>query len=147
MIRRPCYIAAPYGSPDPLIRWWNVRRACLLGLLAQRRGFAPLVVHPMIEAGALGCDDDDDERAQGQESSLRLLRLAVGVGGVHGGLVYALRCDDGSLSEGVGDEITVAHTHGAIILCETWSAWRPRLAAYGLGPLADALTGRPGGAT
>lgn len=116
---RLCYVAAPFGAPTRELQAWNTWRAVALADLAGRRGFLPVVVHPLILEGLWGDDNDPDVRAAGLRATLAIASAVVEDGGV----VWALTHDDGTLSPGVAGEVQAAARSGERATCYSWAAW------------------------
>ena len=107
------YIAGPFTDPRPEVIAWHVARACLLGRLASAVGLVPVVVHEDIAAGVYGDDADPVQRASGRARTMEVVWSCAGV--------WALRRDDGTMSEGTDAEYR--GTDGRR-LAGTWAEWR-----------------------
>lgn len=90
------YVAAPFAAAEGLSVEDNVARAVALGALATAEGYAPLVVHPAVEAGVYGSDDVPADRANGLRCTQGLAEL-VGSGA---GQLWILVRPSGRLSFG-----------------------------------------------
>lgn len=124
---RVVYIAGPYAAPDETTRLENVSRATQLALLASLFGYAPLVVHPSIEAGAYGDDNDLEVRERGLLIVGELCRATAAVGGA----CWVIARDDGSLSEGTKRDLAA---YESAFVC-----WNDRLARRGHGAIYDTV--------
>ena len=98
---RLAYIAAPCGAPTPEGRAENARRAVALAALAAAWGRAPICVHPLIEAGVFGDDNDPNDRARGLACCMA---QAEAVARADGELWLLLR-DGGWISDGCRREL------------------------------------------
>jgi hypothetical protein len=140
---RAAYIAGPFAARTAAEIEVNVARANALAFFAVRCGYAPLVVHPAVLAGAYGDDGVADERRAGLAATAALARL-VGAGG---GLLWVLHRDDGTPSAGTVGEVS-AFTDGFVtcmyrtprvgparlerdIATGTWSEWQDWMAHQG----------------
>lgn len=94
------YIAAPYGAPTPEGRAENTRRAVALAALAAAWGRAPICVHPLIEAGVFGDDDNPADRARGLACMAQVEAVAKA-----DGEMWVLLRDDGLMSRGCLAEV------------------------------------------
>ena len=95
------YIAGPYHADTLEERAENVRRVGVLSRHAVALGLVPVSVHAAVEAGHFGRDDVPEDRAAGLWASTQ---LAAGIARL-GGLLWVIRRDDGSLSEGTQREV------------------------------------------
>ena len=93
----PVYVAAPFAGDVAE----NVRRAAALSRLAVERGHAPICVHPAIAAGCYGDDAVPEERERGLQAVCRLVEVVAW----HGGELWVLLRDDGTMSAGVTREV------------------------------------------
>lgn len=145
MTRPACYVAAPYGDPDPLIRSWNVGRACALARLAVAEGLAPIVVHPGIAPiyGPNG-DQDPGTRALGLEVDVALVEL---VARTVLGRLYVLETDAGELTSGTRREVrawtAIRGRARGPARRGPWAAYRQAFRAAGLDGLWVALEAPP----
>ena len=97
----PVYIAAPYAATDPMVRAWNVSRACFLArVAASTYKLAPIVVHPGI-AQIYGEEETPLLREMGMRVDLSLLHHVHGANGC----LWVLLRDDGTMSDGVKLEV------------------------------------------
>ena len=146
-MRRLAYIAGPYAAPSAEETARNVERARLLGVLAVRRGLAPIVPHLHGAAGLYGTEHDDGGPSLTRAVALQCAEaVAWGVGHGLGHLWMILR-DDASRSTGCELELR-AWTEGQAArqrrvgplvwrregyLGEwrawTWADWRPEIEA------------------
>lgn len=116
------YIAGPYAAPTPEERTENVRRVGVLSRHAVALGLVPVSVHAAVDAGHFGRDDVPEDRAAGLWASTQ---LAAGVARL-GGLLWVIRRDDGSLSEGTHREVQAfmaVAPDGMYLPGATWSEW------------------------
>lgn len=97
---RVIYIAGPLGADCPEGIAENIRMAELLGSIAAKWGYAPIVVHSNAER-LYGQDGDPLARDRGITADLAIVRV---VAQEAGGLWIRLR-PDGSLSTGTGKEL------------------------------------------
>lgn len=114
--RRLCYVAGPFGGHGDTLtarkaqEEINVNRACFVGyILWKHRNYAPVVPHA-IGTMVYGDDHDADVRRMSIDAGVA---MAHGVGRA-GGSFFALRRDDGIISEGTGRELMAwQHTYSA----------------------------------
>lgn len=141
MTRPICYIAAPYADPSPTIRAWHVDRAVLLARLAMACGYSPVETHTSIAAGVYGDDSDPGQRARGMAATAAICR---GVLATPGAVLWALKRDDGSVSDGTRAECVLA-ADVADYTAHTWAEWAIKVAtkAPHLLPEWDRLAVRP----
>lgn len=141
MIRRPCYIAAPYGDPNPVVRGWNVGRACALARLAVAEDRAPVLVHPGISM-IYGPTETPELRDLGLQVDAALVELVA-----HHplGELWILEGEGGALSPGVALELATwtAARGPRDVRRGTWEAFRPSAVARGLAPRWVALEAPP----
>lgn len=95
------YIAAPYGAPTAEGRAENTRRALALAALAVAWGRAPICVHPLIEAGALGDDGLPADRERGIACCIAQVEAVARAGGE----LWLLLGDGGWISDGCRREL------------------------------------------
>ena len=117
------YIAGPYAASSDEERTENVRRIGEVARFALSLGFAPITVHAAIEAGHYGDDSDPEARARGLDATCEIAgRIALS-----GGHFFAIRRDDGSLSDGTKREHDAVLKSGAqktAMICLTWNEWK-----------------------
>jgi hypothetical protein len=108
---KTCYIAAPFaGTPDD-------SRALALARLAMDLGFAPVVIHPAVRAGAYGDDNDPDARERGLEAAKTIAAQCDEL--------WCLLRDDGTASGGCQAEIIHRKmTTGKAARSATWNDWQ-----------------------
>lgn len=95
------YIVAPFGAATEQAIARNVRRAAALCKRAVAWGCAPICVHPAIQAGCYGDDNNPEDRERGLRIDVRLIEaVADGYGAI-----YVLLAEDGYLSAGSQVEI------------------------------------------
>ena len=109
------YIAAPYSADTREERRINRWRAILLGRIATAHGLTPIVLHPSIDEGVYGLDNDPKEREAGIAAACRIA--------VRCDAMWALLRDDGSASEGVAREMK-AFVGRRPIIAGTWGGFR-----------------------
>lgn len=147
MTRALVYIAAPYRplatSPwrATVERMTNMQRACLLGRLAAHEGLAPIVVHPMIESGVFGSDDNPEDRAAGCDADDAIIGT---IARTTSGRLWVLLCDDRSLTTGVSRDVEAfrcASRGGekGRVWDGTWADWRTLAERWGHGAEWDRL--------
>lgn len=105
----PCWIAAPYADYDHAAGVLakvekNVSDAVAFAFRYTSANYAPICIHPAIQAGAYGNDGDDSDRAQGLAVSRALVRLIAS--DPLGVFVLLLR-RDGTISPGCLFELCV----------------------------------------
>lgn len=121
------YVAGPFRGA-PLL---NSARAATVSALAVRQGYAPICVHPAIEAGAYGNDDVPEERERGLAAVIALVELVAR----NGGELWVILRDDGTPSEGTRREVAAYEAAGgARIRTGVWPVWESRC---GLGEVAS----------
>lgn len=130
--RPPVYVAGPFArDPDN-----NTRVAVMVARFATHKGFAPLVVHPSILAGAYGDDNHPEERDAGIECALSLLKLVADH--PHGEL-WVIERDDGTLSEGTAMELEAwRHVRGtdAAVTRHPYWGWVQTIRRWAVSPEA-----------
>jgi len=141
VIRVPCYIAAPYWSPDPLIRSWNVARACALARLAAVSNRAAITVHPGI-APTFGTTETPETRALGLAVDETLVEL---VARTVLGELWILETDAGDLTPGVARELRAWNRARGRFAGRrgTWADYRQAFRGAGLEDLWKALERPP----
>ena len=120
--RQPVYIAGPLAADTLAERREHYRRIVALTRYAIRQGFAPVCPHLTIGVpmGWPEVGESPEARAAGLETSMALLGAVVGAGGV----VWALRRDDGSLSAGTEAEVAWADRRSVYIVSSgPWAEW------------------------
>lgn len=111
----PIYVAGPFAAqehPLPVPVGLHVTRAAAVASWATRMGYAPLVVHPAIAAGAYGDDDDPDDRRMGLAATVELVRL---VASHPAGELWLITRDDGTLSSGTAGELRAWEQHRRLL--------------------------------
>jgi hypothetical protein len=123
------YVAGPFRGATLL----NSARAATVSALAVRQGYAPICVHPAIDAGAYGNDDVPEERERGLAAVTALVEIVARAGGE----LWVILRHDGTPSEGTRREMeafTRAAPEGRI-RTGVWAVWERRC---GLGEVAGA---------
>lgn len=129
---RPCYIAAPYGNPEPEQVARNVERATLLGRLALAYGYCPVVPHLLVPPlTGPESPDQPEVRRQALALGLELVRM------VHSrdGLMWLLLNADGTRTAGVRAE-EILWTELGALTCARHS-WAELEGAMTLRGMAD----------
>lgn len=105
--RRLVYIAGPFAGQGLLAtdrkaqEAINVNRACFVGhVLWRHRNYAPIVPHA-IGTMVYGDDHDEEVRQRSIESGEVMAQATARAGGS----IFALRRDDGTISEGTSAEL------------------------------------------
>lgn len=113
------YVAGPFAGA----RLTNAARAAAVSAIAVARGYAPVCVHPAIEAGAYGRDDPPSERERGLAAVCALVELVAR----NGGELWVILRDDGTPSAGTRREMEAyAKAGGLRVRAAPWVVWESR---------------------
>ena len=123
------YIAAPYGAGTVAEIRRNALRAAALGRLASMySGVSAVVVHAGI-ASVFGDDDDPEARENGLEANLELVSVLA----FSRAELWVLLRDDGSVSDGVRQEVDAFHLAGGLLYhFGTWQSFTRTAARIGV---------------
>lgn len=138
--RPTMFIIAPVEGATPTETIWHLNRAVALASVMVRKGYAPLLVHPMLQSETLPANPDI------YNSWARATAAAVGA--AEGNLVV-LRRPNGTISDEDFDIIRAFYrgrgkeTPVRSATWQVWIGWQKDFAQYGMEEVWTALHAPP----